>query len=513
MKMKKRVISVLIAIQTILSGTVLLQNTADASIVVRVGWRGDINHDDTLSVKDIVSLQKYLIGAENIDDETLAFNADVIEDGKVNCFDLAFLKQCIKNEEDWIGIYDEIPDKEEDFISAPIKEVDASLPSQGDASLVIFYVDFPDCSFENKLSESEVDNIAFGSENADSANYPFESMSAFYGRSSKGEMNLTGKTFSYTAKNSITYYNDNKVALAEECFDAFNDSADFSEYDKNGDGKIDATLFTVPPTASDDYWWPCAGAFGDAEYSVDGVNVGHIITGNVDPSDNMNFNSSYLHEMGHCMGLPDYYLYSSDDFDSMHGPAGMELMDADAYSDFCSFSKLMLGWYRKNQVSVYDFSKGEQTFTLQNAQTNAGNCVIIPYGELGDNYFSEYFIIEYSTDGGNNTGIANRWWEKVDSGIRIHHVKSDIYNNGWWSFFKYQNGSEFTNNDDDGIRLIRLVNDGGDSFKTGDKINNSVSGFGWYDDSENESVDVGVEITVGELTDDGYSITISPSAN
>ena len=29
-----------------------------------------------------------------------------------------------------------------------------------------------------------------------------------------------------------------------------------------------------------------------------------------------NFNSSYLHRW-HCMGLPDYYLYNSDDFEGM----------------------------------------------------------------------------------------------------------------------------------------------------------------------------------------------------
>lgn len=509
MRKMKKTIAGLIVLQMLISGTMLIQNTAEAQ-TVRIGWRGDMNQDDTLSVKDIVLLQKYLVGTESFDRSILSCNADVLEDGRVNCFDLSLLRQCVTNEAEWIGIYSEIPDEETDFISAPIKAITASLPSQDDASLVIFYVDFPDCQFDSKLSESEVEQIAFGSENIDSEYYPFESMSAFYKRSSKSAMNLNGKVFSYTAKNSISYYNENKVALAEECFEAFKENADFAEYDKNCDGKIDATLFTVPPTANDDYWWPCAGAFGDPEYSVDGVNVGHIITGNVDPVDYSNFNSSYLHEMGHCMGLPDYYLYSSDDFDSMHGPAGYELMDADAYSDFSAFSKLMLGWYRENQVLVYDYSQGEQTFNLKNAQTDDGNCVIIPYGELSDSYSSEYFIIEYSTNGGNNSGIAGRWWENIDSGIRIHHIKGDIHNNGWWTHFKYENGSEFTGGDDAGIRLIRLVNDGGDSFVTGDKVNNSVSGFGWYDSSENESVDPGVEITVGELTDDGYSITISP---
>jgi M6 family metalloprotease-like protein len=378
----------------------------------------------------------------------------------------------------------------------------------------VFYVDFPDCTYTNKLSTEEVQEIAFGSVDEDSANYPFESMTAFYHRSSKGAVNLSGQVFSYTAKYPIAYYNDNKVALAEECFDAFDDTVDFSVFDGDGDGTIDATLFTVPNDDNDDYWWPCAGGFGDYYYTVDGMSVGHIITGNVTPDDVKDFNSSYLHEMGHCFGLPDYYLYySNDEYDGMSGSAGTELMDYDAYSDFGAFSKLMLGWYRENQVQVYDSTSGTQTFTLTNAQTDNGNCVIIPCGTLDSDYFSEYFIVEYSTDTANNCAINTDryWYQSCESGIRIYHIKADMYDNGWWKSLKYENGSEFTNQDDDGIRLIRLVNDGNGCFKTGDTVDSSTSGFGWYDSSENETIDPNVKISIGELDGDSYTITITPT--
>jgi hypothetical protein len=189
-------------------------------------------------------------------------------------------------------------------------------------------------------------------------------------------------------------------------------------------------------------------------------------------------------------------------------------MDGDAYSDFSAFSKLMLGWYKESQVQVYDPNSGSQTYTLNNAQTDDGNCVIIPYGTLDDNYFSEYFIIEYSTDTGNNSAINQDmyWWQSCDSGIRIHHIKADKYDNGWWTFLKYENGSDFTNLDDDGIRLIRLVNDGGDCFKTGDTIDSNTSGFGWYDSDESESIDPNVTISIGELSGSSYTITITPKS-
>lgn len=478
-------------------------------------YYGDLNFDKSVSAADLLQLNRCLSDLDNISSD-IAERADLNHDGNVDVFDSVILKNCIINhrwEEINLGEYEE--SSQYDFISASVSAVDASLPSQEDAKMVIFYVDFPDCKYSYDITAEQVQEIAFGDEDTDDVNYPFDSMSAFYSRSSKGVMKLDGQVFRYTTKENKSAYDTDKVKLAEECYEAFNDSVDFSQYDGDGDGMIDATLFTVPTEAGDENWWPCAGGFGDMEYKIDGVSIGHIITGNAQInslSDYADFNSSYLHEMGHCMGLPDYYLYSSDDYDGMHGNAGTELMDADAASDFGCFSKLMLGWYRENQISVYDSSAGSQTFELSNAQTDDGNCVIIPCGNLDDRYFSEYFMIEYITEEDNNSYINSymSYWS-IENGIRIYHINAELQEDYWYTYFKYQNGSEYTNNDDDGIRLIRLVNDaeGGNVFKTGDVIDSSISGFNWYASDESESVDSGTVITIGELKDGKYSITIS----
>ncbi len=495
MKKFKRIFAGICAAATAFS---MVSAPVSAEVIFK-GYRGDLNNDGIVSAADAQLLKNILIYGKDAPK-----NADFNADGTVDYNDLTALKLYIFNGGELNEIYEDIS---LDFITPSIKQTKASLPSQGDSKLVIFYIDFPDCTFSQKLSSEEIETIAFGEADENSPYYPFESMSAFYKRSSKGSMNLSGNVFSYTAKESISVYNDDKVKLVEECYEAFKDSVDFSSYDSDSDGKIDATLICVPESADSNYWWPCAGAFGDPEYSVDNVNVGHIITGYAVPSSHNDFNSSYLHEMGHCMGLPDYYLYSSDDFDSMHGTAGYELMDADAYSDFGAFSKLMLGWYRENQISVYDKSLGKQTYFLDEAQSENGNCVIIPYNNLDEDYLSEYFIIEYITGKDNNSGLSSRW-QTTEDGIRIFHINAEFQRDYWYSYFKYQNGSEYTNNDDDGIRLIRLVNDGNGVFTSGDVINSSTNGFGWYDDSENESIDPGVSITIGELSDGRYSITI-----
>ena len=483
---------------------------------------GDVNRNGTLDVADIIGLQKWLLGLG--DEGWLDINAaDMQHDGVIDVIDLGYLKRAVLGstapetpEQPTEPVTPTEPYVPEDdtFITANMAKHGASLPTQGNARLVVFYVDFPDCRYDYAPTDAELQQIAFGGANESSACYPFESFPAFYGRASKGAMSFDGQVFRYTTKENQAAYDDNKVKIAEECYEAFKDTVDFSQFDGNGDGRIDATLFSVPTAAGTDHWWPCAGAFGDPAYRVDGIGVGHIITGNAQiggTNDYIDFISSYCHELGHCTGLPDYYLFTTDDSEGMHGAAGVELMDTDAGSDFGAFSKLMEGWYRKSQVSIYDPSKGSQTFTLADAQTDAGNCIVIPNGTLADDLFSEYFVIEYATHTGNNSAVGGKtgWWQKVGEGVRIYHIDATTEYGGN-TYFRYASGSEFTNKDT-GRRLIRIIDDTDtDNFyHTGDVINSSISGFKWYDQNGGQTVDPGITITIGALTEQGYSVTIA----
>lgn len=534
--MKKQIIKK--AVSTAAAMSIALSSVGISTFAEKqiLGYMGDINHDNEVNISDLVALNDFLIGGRTLTDGG-AYNADMNFDGRINLYDLVILRGYIAGTRPIEPIYSDedettttttttvtstapvtttTAESAGTFIDAPIKEVGAYLPSQDDGNLVIFYVDFPDCKYTYAPDADTIQEIAFGSEDTSDGNYPFESMHAFYERSSKGALNLKGKAFRYTAKENQSAYDTNKDKLLKECYEAFDAECDFSQFDGDGDGHIDATLLSVPTAAGDDNWWPCAGPSGLASsgsFTVDGKQMGHLITGNAQiesATDYYNFNSSYLHEMGHCMGLPDYYLFGRDDSEGLHGMAGAELMDTDATTDFGALSKLQLGWYTDKQIQVYDKSQSSQTFTLKNAQTNDGNCVIIPVGDTLDNYNCEYFIIEYATAEANNSRPA--WWQKTGSGIRIYHASAEIYH-GWFSYYKYGSGSEFTNSDN-GRRYIRLVNDTGDGstdnyFRTGDVINSSVDGFCWYDTDGYQTIDPGVSVTVGELTDDGYTITIS----
>ena len=471
--------------------------------------RGDIDRSGQVDRNDVTLLYRWLNG--EFWTELPDWNAgDLDSSGSLNAADLTILKRMLLP-----GTAPAVPEEDQSaFIAANMAKHGASLPTQGKARLVVFYVDFPDCRYDYEPTLDQLNQISFGAADEASACYPFESFPAFYGRASKGIMDFSGQVFRYTTKENQAAYDQNKVKIAEECYDAFKDQVDFSQFDGNGDGRIDATLFTAPTKAGNDNWWPCAGAFGDPNYRVDGVGVGHIITGNAQiesPTNYVNYISSYCHELGHCTGLPDYYLFTTDDSEGMHGPAGVELMDTDAGPDFGAFSKLIEGWYRQNQVQIYDAAKGTQTFTLRNAQTDAGNCIIIPNGQLADDYFSEYFILEYATKDGNNSGIGRNtaWWQTAGEGVRVYHIDATTQYD-WNTYFRYASGSSFTNNDQ-GRRLIRIIDDTNtDNFyHSGAVINSSISGFRWYDANGGQTVDPGLTITVGAIENGACTVTIS----
>ena len=46
-------------------------------------------------------------------------------------------------------------------------------------------------------------------------------------------------------------------------------------------------------------------------------------------------------------------------------------------------------------------------------------------------------------------------------------------------------------------------------YRTGDVVDGSIAGFHWYDENGNQTVETGLQIEIGEIVDDRYTITIS----
>lgn len=551
----RRIIMTAVSFTAVSAGLISASAFADWT---QIGFLGDLNGDRKITVADAVVMTKHLIGevpltsanGYDVKGKYIGINggegfiakkfletADINQDGRVDIYDMIALRKHIVSQSgftiwEWIeesttttvptttssSVTTTTATASKGFINPSIYELYGSLPSQNDAELIIFYVDFPDCKYSFTPSAEQIENIAFGSENDNDNNYPFESMSAFYNRSSKGAMSLNGKAYTYTTKNDKSYYEGDvwHVSLIDEIIAEFDSTVDFSQFDGDNDKIIDSILISVPESAGDDNWWASAGAYGgDFQKKVDGMNIGHVIVGNAEikSADRYaNFNSSYLHEMGHCMGLPDYYLYGLEDFQGMHGSAGFEMMD-DANCDFGAVSKLMLGWYKPEQIQIYDKNSGNGTFTLNESSLENSNCLIIPCGELDRNYYSEFFMVEYSGMRKNNSILSGEWWRATGEGVRVYHVSAEVNGEPPYNTFTYSSGNDEATNYNNSRRFIRLVGDGTDStdnyFHTGDVIDSSISEFNWYDADGNMSIDPEIEISVESHNEDDYCITIS----
>lgn len=452
----------------------------------------DINQDGVVTVADATAMQDYLLRR---DTETLP--------------NLTQFSTCTI-----VPAVPEVPHMPIlGRISGPIREFTPTTCSTGIVNIPVFLISFPDCPSDTAISKQKAEQLIFGDSNPDDPAYPRESVTAYYDRASCGALRISGQVYHYAAKNSIDYYAKNKSRLLNEVLNAASKIEDLSIYDNNANGQLDVAVFSVPSSASNADWWPVT--YFDSSSQTD-VTSSTVIFGNMSLANPMDFNTTLIHELGHAMGLPDYYKYNTpEDSEGFHGVAGCEPMD-DMNGEYSAFSKLMLGWYdtfshESNPVQVYRPADGTQTFSIDSTTRN-GRCLLISEtGNVGSRYFGEYFLLEYVAPDGNavNSGIGS-------GGIRIFHVNSLIYNHyetieRYYRYvntaFCYENYSPVYKGDDK-QRVLRLVNDGGGFFTTGDVIDDTTAGFGWYDDNGAESVETGLKITIGELQDGAYTVTV-----
>ena len=402
----------------------------------------------------------------------------------------------------------ELPE-EGTLIESTVKFFGKATPSVGNAKMLSIYVDFADKTYGSQMySDEQIENELFG---AGTTHYPFESVSSWYERSSYGNLHIDGDVYRYTCSGNMEdYMNPDRVFedFAMEVLTGLDSQINYADYDENHDGVIDCLMFTVPLDGADqatlDFWYGCTATwYENPWYSVDGMKVSQYIIMDVMPyAENMIYlKQTVIHEMGHSLGLPDYYLYySGSDWEGLKGDAGYERMD-DSIGDFCSFSKLMYGWLKDTEVQTYEGS-GAQTFLLDDA-SNTGSCLILPISSTAGDYCSEYFLVEYVSKTGNNSDVYTN-----DSGVRVFHIQAEIMTDYWGNtYFKHESYSEQYTGDDK-IRIIRLVNEENGFYHAGDAVTFGTSNFAGYDANGNQTIDTGYTISIGDIVDGKYSITV-----
>ena len=147
-----------------------------------------------------------------------------------------------------------------------------ALPTIGSPATLTILIDFNDVRANTthpSISREDVHDNIYGDGTTAAANYfPFESVRGYYSRASQGKFTLRGNTLGfYTLPNNKddyipathTSYNQNQAIfdIVVEALESFDATHDFSQYDNDNDGTIDAIniIYAGDPDNWGDFYW------------------------------------------------------------------------------------------------------------------------------------------------------------------------------------------------------------------------------------------------------------------
>lgn len=289
------------------------------------------------------------------------------------------------------------------------------MPAVGKPKMLVLLVDFDEYPARPSDTPEAMAAKIFGSDGS----FPYESLSAYYRRSSYGKLNIEGNVLGwYRAgrRADVPQTREGREALIKAAIQSYK-KHDFSQYDSDGDGTIDslAVIWTGPVGDWATFWWAVAPRFYDSSFQPGGKSIGFyswqgILNKWEDPA--AVFNPKILiHETGHNLGLPDYY-----DYKPGVGPDGglgnFDMMDSTRYDHNC-FTKMMLGWVTPKVISA----GGD--YSLRPSSV-AGDCLLVlPPGRISYP-FGEFFLLENRRPVGNDAG------DLVGGGLVVWHVDARL---------------------------------------------------------------------------------------
>lgn len=294
------------------------------------------------------------------------------------------------------------------------------MPTSGTVKMFTLLIDFSD--YPHSVSSATFNSALYG--DGDPANFPTESLRNFYRRSSYNQLEIQGNVLGWhntgQLRSVIPETYTGREDLIKQALNFYDSQGhDFSQYDNDGDGKIDyfAVIWTGPPGAWASFWWAYKTGFSDSSYSLDGKKLFQYSWQWEDPSPRV-----LIHETGHALGLPDYY-----DYDGTVGPdgglGGMDMMDSN-WGDHNAFSKFMLGW-----LSPANSSGGSIAGKLRPSDAYP-DALKMMTGSAPGEIFSEFYMVQNRRQAGNDQNLPG-------SGLLIWHVDARL--NGSGQNFAYNN--------------------------------------------------------------------------
>ncbi len=217
------------------------------------------------------------------------------------------------------------------------------------------------------------------------------------------------KKRSYYGGNDIYGNDKNPHMMVIHACDSLDKDVDFTQYDRDGDGKIDNVFIFYAGKGEHDsnvanaVWphsWDVSIANPDSTYMYDGVVLDHYACTCEYPSGYKRPDGigTFVHEFSHVMGLPDLYVTT---YTGGFTPGPWSVLDSGPYNNdrltppnYSSFEKCALGWVdmqpmEEGTLELTDFSdsnfayvlptdRKEEFYFFENRQ-QTGNDQFLPY--------------------------------------------------------------------------------------------------------------------------------------
>ena len=423
-----------------------------------------------------------------------------------------------------------------------------TMPYKGDAAALVIPIWFTDSSNfiniekidENGLNQKQqiiqdLELTTFG----ENDEVPWRSLKTYYREESYGALNIVGKVSDWyevnKASTDYTYQDTSINALAASAVNwyfANNPSESRSDYDKNGDNKIDTLILYYgtnyhcfrdngQPQSSN--WLRRTNTTGDSYisnyawmsyatiYDIDGLKT--TMTGQLDAGDLSRLNGletrTMIHEIGHALGLSDYY-----DKTMTSEPVGVFNMQSSDTGGHDAYSVMAYGW-----AKPYVFSRNESnartelSITINDFQSSGDMILLTPQWSESNEAFDEYMLLELYTPTGLNRRDALR--SDVDNakvpGIRLWHVNAKLGSNYRHLYDNSSNGANYDllhlirNDVNKDYRSLSRMNDA-DLFKEGESfdMNTFKSQFYNHDGKLDDGRNLGWKFEVTKITEDSY---------
>lgn len=267
-----------------------------------------------------------------------------------------------------------------------------SMPTHGTGKIAVFLIEFPDYKNENPVATADYyDRLYFNG--GVHTSWGEMSVADFYETQSYGKLKLEGTVFDwYTARHERSYYDNKKFELISEAADFYRaQGVDFSGFDSDGDGVMDAVVFHFAGASSSGMEGPWYSGVTSTSYAphgygeIDGLCVRSYVQIDESATDGWDRSIDVIcHELMHTLGMPDLY----DLVDITVKPA--EDLMVGNINFINPYLKMMLGWIDSVKVITED----EKDIRLDvHGGAEPGQIAIVT--DCWNGLFDEFYLIAY----------------------------------------------------------------------------------------------------------------------